>query len=260
MHWRLGVAGDPIAHSLSPQLHEAGLRLAGLEGSSERFLINEQNQELLVEYLGARIDALSITMPLKARAYEKCDGVTPVAERLGVVNSIRWVNGRIEGHCTDGTGLVHALRAERGISVEGAQTVVLGSGGAATAIIDAFFDAGASSVTVLARNTDAVRLLNERFPSLVESGSRVIKADIVVNTTPSSSRSHPLMFDIEPRSAAIAIDITYDPIKSSWLQAFEEIGFETMNGLPMLAYQAALQMEWWWGQPISGNELLGALK
>jgi len=68
MNWRLGVVGSPIAHSLSPQLHEAGLRLAGLTGSSQRVELTLADASLLPSMLGNEFDALSVTSPLKNAA------------------------------------------------------------------------------------------------------------------------------------------------------------------------------------------------
>ena len=111
MRWRLGVAGFPIEHSLSPMLHEAGLALADLEGSSSRLELREEDAPLLGELMGTRFDALSVTMPLKFAALSVCDSLDEVSLRIGVVNSLLARDGQILGACTDGPGFLAAVRA-----------------------------------------------------------------------------------------------------------------------------------------------------
>src|ERR1700687_260097 len=131
MNWRLGVAGFPIDHSLSPKLHEAGLAQVGLTGTSERVALRESEAGRLGELLGTRFDALSITMPLKAAAAGACDVLEPVAARLGVVNSLLLRDGRVTGTATDGDGFVDSLRAQFDLEPDGLAVAVLGAGGAA---------------------------------------------------------------------------------------------------------------------------------
>jgi shikimate dehydrogenase len=112
MRWRLGVVGFPISHSLSPQLHEAGLALAGLEGTSERFELRENDASQLRSLMGGQFDALSVTMPLKMAAVQQCDSLDDVAQRTGVVNSLLARDGEVHGANTDGLGFVNAVETE----------------------------------------------------------------------------------------------------------------------------------------------------
>lgn len=128
MNWRLGIAGSPIAHSLTPQLHEAALAMAGFEGTSRRVELGAKDKTKLNKAMRKEFDGLSITMPLKAFGIEICDEVDDVAMRTRSVNSLLMRDGKLLGASTDGDGFVNALRGQFDVGVEGAHVVVLGSG------------------------------------------------------------------------------------------------------------------------------------
>jgi shikimate dehydrogenase len=256
MKWRLGVAGFPIEHSLSPRLHEAGLALAGLEGTSSRLELREEDAPLLGELMGARFDALSVTMPLKFAALEICDSLDEVSQRTGVVNSLLARDGQILGACTDGLGFLGALRAEFAVSLEGARTVVLGAGGAARGIVDALVQAGVESVSVYARTPSKVALLVDRYENVFSHDRAPSEIDLIVNTTPLAARDDEGRLLEGTGVATLCVDITYEPRMSQWRALYEQIGCRSTNGLGMLAYQAALQMQWWWGTRIDAAALL----
>ena len=253
MFWRLGVVGSPIAHSLSPALHRAGLAALGLEGDSERFEVGLDQATHLGELLGARVDALSVTMPLKSLAAQMCDDLDPVAARLGVVSSLWWRDGRLAGLSSDGPGFLDALRGELGVEVAGREVVVMGTGGAATSIVDSLVADGAR-VSVLSRSAASAEALCQRF-SGVRPFTHDTRVDLVVNTTPSASREETTLLE-GVSETTVAVDITYEPARSPWLEAHAARGCVVANGLAMLAYQAARQMNWWWGASLDGSTLL----
>ncbi len=259
MRWRLGVVGSPIAHSLSPQLHEAALRLCGLDGASERWEVTEHEANLLRSAMGSRFDALSVTMPLKERALELCDDVDAVAQRIGAVNSLVWREGRIMGTNTDGRGLLAAIGHEFGWSADGAHVVVLGTGGAAKSIVDACVEAGSASVSVHGRNEAAVASLREKYDRVRDEAVVYRPIDLIVNTVPTSGRT-PTADTLNGVTVdTVAVDVTYDTGRSAWLGTHAALGCRTQDGMPMLAHQAALQASWWWGIPVDGARLLEAL-
>jgi shikimate dehydrogenase len=259
MTWRVGVAGSPVAHSLSPQLHEAGLRLAGLEGTSRRVELERSEAPRLSELLSQEFDALSITAPLKYEAFTQCDELSDAARRTESVNSLLKRDGVLCGESTDGEGFLNALRAEFGSVVENAHAVVLGAGGAASAVVDALVHHGAASVAVHARNEAKVHELSDRYPNVFSSSLVYRPVDLIVNTVPVAGRDVEAAVLQGVHHETVAVDITYDPRFSSWRTLYDEAGCRTMNGLAMLAYQAALQMQWWWGVEIDGALLLEVL-
>jgi shikimate dehydrogenase len=259
MYWRLGVAGSPITHSLSPRLHQTGLTLAGLEGTSRYYEVGATDVARLGEMLGRDVDALSVTMPLKALAAGLCQELDETARRLGVVSSLLWREDRIWGAATDGPGFVDSLRGEFATSPEGTNVVILGAGGAARAIVDSVVLAGARSVVVLGRSEASVRAVVALHSRVVDHLVPGQSIDLVVNTTPATGRddSAPVLEGVSAET--IAVDITYEPRHSAWLQRHAARGCRHANGLAMLAYQAARQMNWWWHRDLDGARLLEAI-
>ncbi len=252
MRWRLGVVGLPVAHSLSPRLHVAGLALAQLEGESTILELREDQAQELRGLMGGRFDALSVTMPLKGLARALADEVDEVAERVGAVNSLLYRDGRLLGANTDGPGLLDALEAELSFTPSGRRVVLLGAGGAARGIADALVRGGAH-VRVRARRPRAARELAELVPGVRtrDDGGPV---DLVVNTTPAVGRPDPEL-ERGAGPATFAVDITYEPRRTPWRALYDGAGCATANGLGMLAYQAARQMSWWWDRPVDGARL-----
>ena len=247
--------GRPIEHSLSPRLHEGGLALAGLRGTSQRIDLGLDEVGRLRDLLIHSLDAVSITMPLKAAALELCDWVDPVASRLGVVNSILATQGRLHATSTDGSGFVEALRWQFGLTPENLRVVVLGAGGAARGIVDALIEGGAAEVVVVGRTRENVEWLTSRYERVI-ANDNAESVDLIVNTTPAAARTRGDQVLRGARPATVAVDITYEPRMSSWRAAYERVGCRSANGLGMLAFQAALQMQWWWERPIDGAQLL----
>ncbi|MHB8333400.1 MAG: shikimate dehydrogenase family protein [Acidimicrobiales bacterium] len=257
MSWRLGVIGSPIAHSLSPQLHEAGMALAGVAGTSTRFEVASGDLARVAGLL-RDYDALSVTMPLKTQVVELCDVLDETAGRVGAVNSLLVRDGRVEGANTDGLGFVDALVGELGFHAKGRAVVLLGAGGAARAIVDALAASGARRVDVVGRSAASVQALAAAYSVVHEGVSGDEPADLVVNTTPVSGRV--IAAPVATKPAAVAVDITYEPRVSPWLAQYEESGCRVVNGLAMLAYQAARQLSWWFDVPIDGAALLEVIR
>ncbi len=258
MNWRVGVIGSPIAHSLSPQLHEAGMALAGVTGTSTRIEVASGDVDTVAALLAGSYDALSVTMPLKTQVLALCAHLDEAAARIGAVNSLLVRQGRIEGANTDGAGFVDSLRGELGFDVAGRTVVLLGAGGAARAIVDALALAGATRVRVLGRSAASVRALALAYDVVAEGVDGDDRADLIVNATPIEGRVAVPTTPTKP--GAVAVDITYEPRVSPWLAQYEESGCRVVNGLAMLAYQAARQLSWWFETPIDGAALLEAIR
>ncbi len=256
MKWRLGVAGSPIDHSLTPQLHEAALAMVGFEGSSRRVELGAKDKAKLNKVARKEFDALSLTMPLKGIGVEICDELDDVATKTQSVNSLLVRDGRLLGASTDGDGFVNAVRGQFGLDVEGTHVVVLGAGGAASAITDGLIRAGVASVAVHARNEAKVEALVARYENVYDFSLTYRPVDMIVNTTPIKGRVDDVAVTQGVGAHTVAIDITYEPRVSAWRALHERAGCPSANGLGMLAYQAALQMQWWWDRPIDAAQLL----
>ncbi len=256
MSFRLGVIGSPISHSLSPQLHEAGLRAVGLEGGSTRHEVDQDSFTAFMATASESFDALSVTAPLKTLAYERAGELTDAARAVEAVNSLLFRDGKIYGHNTDGEGFVSALRARFQTDFADCHVVVLGAGGAARSIIRSLVQDGVSSIAVHGRSEENVNRACAPYSNVFGFSLVYRPVDLVINTIPSSSRhvEKAVLQGISPDSAAV--DITYEPRQSQWRGLYENLGCQTDNGLRMLAHQAAAQLTWWLERDFDGEALL----
>lgn len=243
-----GVIGDPVSHSRSPAIHNAGYAALGLDWVFAAFRVPAGQAATALDGVRALgIAGLSVTMPHKVDAAAACDDLTPTASALGAVNTVVNRDGRLLGDSTDGAGLLGAL-AHEGVEVRGTSLLVLGAGGAARAIVLALADAGAD-VVVAARRLDAARsaatLADQvRAIGFDDLDGAVRAASVVINATPVGMQGEPPPFDaasLDRRS--FVLDTVYHPAETPLLRAAKERGVPCANGLGMLVHQAALAFE-----------------
>ncbi len=227
-----GVVGSPIAHSLSPILHNAAFAELGLDWTFAAFEVAEGELGRALAGLRERgISGLSVTMPHKDAAARLADELTDAAARLGAVNCLVPDGDRLIGHNTDGGGFLDGLAHDAGIDVAGRRLLVLGAGGAARAVAEACGTAGAAEVVV---------------------------ANVVVNATSigmGSDDGVPIAPDLL-RIGQVAVDLIYHPPETSWLATLRARGIEAHGGLSMLLFQAARAFTLWTGEeaPVSAME------
>jgi shikimate dehydrogenase len=245
------VIGHPIRHSLSPALYNAAFQALGLDWVFLAFDVAPGDGEAAVAAMRPLgIEGLSVTMPHKEAAARAVDERSPVAERLGAVNSVALhPGGRLVGSNTDGSGLVDALRADEGFDPAGKRCLVLGAGGAGRAVVLALADAGAAEVVVWGRTAgraeSAAGLAGERGRA-VETPYGV-EFDLLVNATPVGMPDSPgLPVDpAEIRKGTVVVDLIYHPPVTPLLEAARERKAVAVNGLGMLIHQAAHQFRLW---------------
>ncbi len=247
----VGVIGDPVAHSLSPRLHNAAFRALGVDWVSVGFPVAAGSLPPALSGMAALgIRGLSVTMPHKSEAARLVTAPTPVAERLGAVNCV-WPEARgIGGDNTDGDGFLAALARQASFDPGGRRCVVVGAGGAARAVVAALGDAGAEVVVVNRSPGPAQRAAALGGPAgRVGSAGDATTADLVVNATPlgmGPGDDLPLDPALVP-AGALAVDLVYQPSPTAWLTGLRARGVVAVDGLGMLVHQAALQIERWTG-------------
>jgi shikimate dehydrogenase len=249
-----GIAGDPVAHSLSPALHAAAFDALRIDAVSIALRAR-------AEAAGAVADAvrelgvlgLSITMPLKGSIVEHCDERADVVARLGACNClVRTDTGAVRAESTDGAGLLEAIACVSGRPVNGATCVVVGSGGAARAAIDALGTAGARHIFVVARRPDATAHACAVAPNASPgTPADAVEADIVVQATPigmhdtTTEHTDPLVDASVLGAGQLAVDLVYHPRVTRWLARAASAGATTVPGAEVLVHQAAGALALW---------------
>lgn len=253
----VGVMGEPVAHSLSPRLHNAAFRALGLDWVSVGFPVRTGAVAAALAGLRALgLAGVSVTMPHKEEAARLVDRRTEVAERLGAVNCVIRREDRLVGDNTDGEGFLAALDRACGFSPADRRCMVLGAGGAARAVIAALASAGASEVVVVnrtpERGAEAARLAGAR--GRAGSAEEAPGMALVVQATPAgmggseAAGALPLVDPSTLGRGQVAADLIYHPLVTDWLAAAERAGATIVGGLGMLVHQAALQITRWTGR------------
>ncbi len=256
--WRLGLIGDPVAHSLSPALHAAAFRSLGLSASYELWPTPEAE-------LPARLAALretdvlgaNVTVPHKLAVMGLMDELSPLAARAGAVNTIITRDGKLIGDNTDVEGFTNALTALTA-AWRGGKVLVLGAGGAARAVVLGLQTLGAGDVAVANRGLARAKALAADFstPSFAVCALELQAVDdvlgevsVLVNATAMgwNRGEAPMPPDrIELLSpGALVVDLTYRD--TDLLRAARQRGLLTLDGLPMLVHQAAGSITRWTG-------------
>ena len=242
---RAAVIGHPIAHSRSPQMHNAAYAALGLEWHYGAVDVAPDELERFVRGLAdSGFAGINITIPHKQAVLALCDMVAPEATAAGSVNTIVVANdGRLVGHSTDGRGLVWALG---GISPSTA--LVLGSGGAARAAVHALKDGG-WTVMVSARSWQAAHELGAERQHWPPPEA----APLVVNATPIGQAWDPAQMPIAPwliEPGSTVCDLAYrgDGQPTPLVAAAAERGARVVDGLDVLVGQGILAFELMTGQ------------
>ncbi|KQY89717.1 shikimate dehydrogenase [Brevundimonas sp. Root1423] len=231
-----GVAGQPIAHSLSPVIHGAWIAAAGLDAVYERFGPADAAGfvELVDRGRAGSLRGLNVTSPFKEQALALADEASETARACGAANLLVFDNGRVRADSTDGRGLMAALAEQAsGLDVSGRTVVVLGAGGAARAAAAALKAAGAE-VGVRNRTVERAQALADDLGVAVVDAGALGQAALVVNAL-----SVPPAIDLAAlRDDAVLMDMTYKPLLTPFLAEGRARGLTTVDGLAMLIGQA----------------------
>jgi shikimate dehydrogenase len=244
------VIGHPVAHSLSPALHNAAYEALGLDWTYVAFDVADGEAPAALAAMRALgLAGLSVTMPHKSAVADACDECGADAAALRSVNTVTLLpDGRLRGDSTDGEGFLRSL-ADAGVDVDGAEVLVLGAGAAARAIVLALARAGAR-VVVSARRAEAAGAAGSETIAWDERAAVAARAGIVVNATPlGMGTDSTLVVPAESLAAGqVVADLVYHPLETPLLLAARAAGARTVDGLGMLVHQAALQVELWTGR------------
>ncbi len=263
----LGLLGHPLAHSLSPTIHEAALQALHLHGVYLPFDIAEASLEpFLAAADGLHVRGLNVTVPYKGTVAEMMDELDGDAEALEAVNTVVLHEGWAKGHNTDTFGFRMSLRS-LGLRLGERRALVAGAGGAARAVVHVLLREGAK-VTVTNRTPARAEALADAFDESIEALApeetpRKGPWDLLVNATPVGSlgmdAALPVPEAVLARTAFV-YDLVYNPSETVLLAAARRLGVRGTNGLAMLLQQAAKSFELWTGKTAPYDAMKLAVK
>lgn len=262
-----GLLGSPVAHSISPLMHNEAFRILGLDYVYLCFDVGTDTLKTAVEGLKAiGIKGFNCTMPDKNLMCELCDELSPAARMIGAVNTVSNENGKLIGYNTDGVGYMQSVK-DAGFSIIGKKMTLLGAGGAAVSIctqaaldgvssIDIYnrpgknFDRAVALADTLNRETSCQVSVREIADEKALADS-VSESAILVNGTSlgmaPNTDTCPISDESIFHSDLIVSDIIYNPRETKLMSLAKAHGCPTFNGLYMLLYQGAEAFRIWTG-------------
>jgi shikimate dehydrogenase len=254
-HALLGVLGWPLTYTLSPEIHGAAFRAAGLDWVYLAWPVPPESLGEAVSGLRA-LGAVgaNVTMPHKSSVLPMLDEIGGDASAVGAVNTLQFTGGRIIGHNTDVEGFSRFLTADAGFDPVGKTVAVFGAGGAARAVVRALDHLAAGETVVVARDVEraasvAALATGARTAPWEDVVTASEAADLIVNATPLGSEDTGRLPDMTFRAEQTVVDLNYQPQSTQLIDAARRDGAGAWGGLGMLVHQAAASFRIWTGQP-----------
>lgn len=255
----IGLIGNPVKHSKSPQMHNALFAKLNLKYEYLAFNVAAGELERAVAGLKAlNFAGANVTVPHKVAIIPYLDAISPEVVAIGAVNTVVNKDGRLVGYNTDGAGYLQSLLTETGISLADKRVLILGAGGATRAIAYTLAQEPLAELTILNRNPDKAAAiannLSVNFPTKIaiidKINNFVAEADIIINTTTVGMSPHfnqTLVPQELIHARQLVSDIVYNPLETRLLREAAEQGAKTHSGLGMFINQGAIAFEKWTG-------------
>ena len=276
-HTRLtALLGSPVAHSISPLMHNEAFQLLNLDYAYLCFDVNEETLPAAVDGLKAcGIRGFNLTMPNKNQIVKLLDELSPAARLIGAVNTVVNDKGHLVGYNTDGVGYMQAVK-DAGYDITGKTITIMGAGGAATAICAQAALDGVEKIHIFARETSRFW---ERTQKLVENinstlpckavlhenkdtdalAGAISESALLLNATSVGMAPDTDSTIIQDTSLyhpdLIVSDVIYNPRETRFLREAREAGCRTFNGMYMLLYQGAEAFRLWTGKEMPIKEI-----
>ena len=269
---KFGLIGYPLGHSLSAVIHKAGFKSLGIEANYE--ILETPPEELVdrVKYFKRNdYEGFNVTIPLKLPISLFVQEVDKYADIAGAVNTVKINSDKtFKGYNTDAMGFKKAI--PQNLDFSGANVALLGTGGASRAAVLALSELGVKYIGVYTRNIpnamDYMAYMRRKFPQIEFESHQIdlvrdlSKYQLLVNTTPigmlgRSADMTPIEENVlrtMPANSTV-YDVIYNPKKTILLKLAEKLGYNTINGLDMLVYQAVAAQEIWFGQTPDFNTM-----
>ena len=254
-----GLIGDPLDHSISPQIQNAAYREMGVNAVYVCLRIRGKPAEAVRSAALLGIQGLNVTIPYKEEVLEAATEIDPLARKIGAANVLR-LDERISAYNTDVSAALRSIREISGQDLSGLRVCLVGAGGSARAVAFGLAQEG-SNVTILNRTGSRASILASEIRKKVPGSAAspleltrenlskcVDSSDLLINATPVGMypRSGESIADgVRLREGLAVMDLVYNPMRTRLLAQAEDAGCPALGGLRMLVYQAAESIRIW---------------
>lgn len=266
-----GLIGNPVEHSLSPEIHNFMFSETKENGIYLAFKVEKENIKKTLEGMKSLgIKGFNVTIPHKEEVLSSLDFISEEVKAIKACNTIFNNDGKLEGYNTDYLGFLKTLE-EEGFQIKGKNIAVLGAGGASRAILWALKNNNPSNVDIFNRSLDKAKNLIEEFEIetsraflLTDFKNHSLKYDLIINTTSvgmgTLKDQSPIEENVELKKEVILYDLIYNPSKTKFLEIGASRNLKIINGLDMLLYQAILSFQIWTKKEFDIKDMKSKLK
>ncbi|MCX5749602.1 MAG: shikimate dehydrogenase [Candidatus Saganbacteria bacterium] len=260
----LYLIGNPVGHSISPQMQNAALKYLGLDCNYEAMLVHDEKDlaEKISKFRLGNVLGFNVTVPFKEAASKYIDSTDAASTIIGAVNTVKNRNGKLSGCNTDSIGFIDSLENDAKIDPSGKNAVILGAGGACRALVFGLYFKKAAKVSVFdidrQKAEKLIKDMSKYFGSLqlikdsAELSRVITAADILVNASPVGMypkvNACPVGDDFPFHKDLFVYDLVYNPAETKLVKLARSKGAKAITGLGMLVRQGAASLEVWTGK------------
>ena len=240
------VIGNPIEHSLSPQLHNHWIKVNQIDAVYEKKKINQNEiKDLIYDVKDKKISGINVTVPFKQEVIKYLDELTDQAQKTQSVNTIYLGNNGVVGHNTDVDGFKSSLKDE--YDPKNKNILILGAGGVVPSIIFALKNMRAQSITISNRTREKAENLKKSFENIkIADWGQIPNFDMIINATSVGLNvEDEINLDFSKTNNKFFYDVIYNPTETNFLKAGKKFGNKIINGKLMFIYQAYYAFEIW---------------
>ena len=242
------VIGNPIEHSLSPELHNYWLEKNNIDAVYDKEKLDDKDlKEIFIKIKNREISGVNVTVPFKKKVIFYLDDLSLEAKSTQSVNTIYLKNNKIFGHNTDTVGFEYAIR-DTGYDVSGKKILILGAGGVVPSIIFTLYKLNVSQVYLSNRTKTNAENLKNLFKNLkLIDWGEASDSEIIINATSVGlNKSDKLDFDFSKfKKADFFYDVIYNPKETNFIKSAKKLGKKSENGKKMFIHQAAQAFKIW---------------
>ncbi|MCH8011285.1 MAG: shikimate dehydrogenase [Candidatus Marinimicrobia bacterium] len=268
------VIGNPVAHSLSPDLHNWIFKQLGIDAHYKKIETTRDGiPDIISRLRRGQLNGINVTLPHKQEIIPYLDSVNPRAQLIHVVNCVAIQDKKLTGYNTDWFGFITALEQKK-IDVKGKICLILGAGGVARSVLYSLIQYRAQKIILASRiikkGKTLIKSLSPFFKKTVvisisfnEIEQYISKDCVIINCTPvgmtPDSSVSPLAKQLLQKEQ-ILIDTIYNPINTKFLMDGQALGVKTLGGLTMFIYQGIASLELWLNNAVRENVNINELK